>query len=456
MKLNRTIFRLFLLFPIFAVAQSSVGIYNFDHIPQAAILNPAYDYGQKMHITAPLLSQSMFVGNTGLTAFDLLADNAVPFTDKLKATANQMSPDDFFIGQQRMDIIYAGIKKGDKQYTFGFYQETDLFSNYPKGLADLFLQGNTQVGAQYSVDGFSTQANVVGVYHFGIQQRYDSKTSLGFRAKIYSGLLDARAKNSSGTLTTVQGQNNLYGLKIDNLDFNIQTSGLNIHNEEEISTGYLLKKLFFSGNYGLGLDLGITKQINPDLYFASSVNDIGFIYYAKGTTNFVANGSYYTEGIDLNYDGTTAQEYWSTVEDNFYKSTNYRETQDKYFTLRPIQWSNFLRYTLVRDRLADCSTKPFEKDDIPKTSVGAYTNLYVYNGKFFPSGSIFYENRLGKAVSLRAHLTADKIALTTVGAAAYVKLWKFNIFGNIDNAFALGNLAKTKRIGLQLGINYVN
>lgn len=444
------------LFSFQALAQSSVGIYNFDHIPQTALLNPAYDYGKNKHFTIPLMGHQLFVGNSGLTAYDILADNAVPFVDKLKSTANNMSANDMFIGQQRMDIFYAGMKKSGKQYTFGFYQETDFFSNFPKDVTQLFLEGNTQLGKTYTLEGLNTQANVTGVYHFGIQQAFDSKTSIGFRAKLYSGAVDARTKGATANIKTVQGTDNLYRYEITGINFNAQTTGLNVDNQNEITTGFLLKELFFSGNYGLGVDVGFVKQINQNLYLASSVNDVGFIYYRSDNTNFTANGNYTTEGIDLNYNGTTAEAYWNNFEDDFLTQTNYQEKKDKYLALRPAQWSTFLRYTLKRNRLAECTPKPFEDDGLPKSAFGVYTNVYLYNGKILPSGSLFFENRFGKAVNARLHYTADSFSMTNIGMATSINIWKINFYANVDNIFGLLDVAKTKSSGIQLGINYLN
>lgn len=125
------------------------------------------------------------------------------------------------------------------------------------------------------------------VYHVGINKKMDHKLTLGGRLKIYSGIFNVESTNNNGYFTTRDSPNgpNYYRHFADNLDIRVNTSGyasLKDNNKTvEEATADLLKRSFFGGNIGVGVDFGATYKIEDKITVTGSVQDLGMMFHKK-------------------------------------------------------------------------------------------------------------------------------------------------------------------------------
>jgi hypothetical protein len=446
-----------LLFGSNLLAQTGVGIYDFSDIPQTNLENPAYKTHNQGHVSIPVLgNHQVFIGSSGITANDVFAKNAIPFNEKLQTAVYNMNSDDVFLVQQQSELINIGYQYQDYFLSFGIYEEGLLYSNFPSGLSKLFYEGTTYLDKKYAIDGYSIQSNITSVYHFGAQKQWNEDTNIGIRLKIYNQGLDARVTNAKGRIFTSLGTDNLYRYTLENADLEVHTSGLVIKNYDEVDQNYIIKNVLLSGNKGIGIDLGYTRNYESNWYLSTSLLDLGFIAHTKNTKNYSAKGTFSTEGIELQYDVNNPEDYWNNLETEFDKRVDYQENDDTYFSLRPIQWNTMLMKKLKKRRLAECTYLPNTRTERDYGAAwGVFTKIQVYNRSLFPSASVFYEHYFGNFLDVRASYSANRFSYTNLGATASFKIWKINLYSSVDNILGLTNLAKTNSADVQFGLNVI-
>ncbi len=144
----------FVLFLHVFVASSQNYNYNFGATPQAAMLNPSYDLKSERHFTIPLIGSIQLTGGiSGVTPYDIFADNAVPFQDKVESAVYNLSSNDILQLNQKMEFVNLGYRLDSDTYlSFGLYEEIDFYSTIPIEFLQLFFEGTSFPGKQYSID----------------------------------------------------------------------------------------------------------------------------------------------------------------------------------------------------------------------------------------------------------------------------------------------------------------
>ena len=248
-------------------AQNKQLLYGFKEVPQQILLNPGAQVDYRGYIGVPLLSHIHFsAGITGFSAFDVFADDGKDFNQKIRDVVYDMDAKDFFGFNQQLDIFSAGLtlrtSLEDMVFiSFGLYQESDVFSYFPKDLAVLAYEGNfNNLNRRFDFGQLNVSAEVLSVFHIGVNKKINSKWTLGLRGKVYSSIAQASSTENKGSFITYPSANNNLNHIFD-LDMKLQTSGLSFLDEPNASAGtaILKKRLLFGGNLGVGVDLGFTK-----------------------------------------------------------------------------------------------------------------------------------------------------------------------------------------------------
>ena len=171
----------------------------------------------------------------------------INFTDKFTAVLNKLSPRDHAKINTQIEVLNGGFRLNDKTYlSFGFYEEFDAISYYPKDIAILLNEGNAAyLNKSFSLSQVLFKADMVGVLHAGISREINDKLTVGARFKIYSGSFNARTSNNSGTFTTILGDNNIYTHYLNDIDVNVETSGIAINGEQIDDALSLITDTFF-------------------------------------------------------------------------------------------------------------------------------------------------------------------------------------------------------------------
>ncbi|WP_179343836.1 DUF5723 family protein [Winogradskyella ursingii] len=459
---------LFLALTLSSFSQNKQLLFGFTDIPQSVLINPSTQLENDWFVGFPLLSQlHANVGLSGVSAFDLFADDGKDFNSKLQDVVFRMEATDFYTATQQVEIFSGGFSKGssferDSYFSFGIYLESDVIVYHPKDYLVLAYEGNANnIGRPFDIGDLNVSAEMLSVFHFGFSKKVNEKLTLGARAKIYSSIFNVNSTNNRGVFITEEGENNLLKHTFI-LDLNVSTSGLkSLLNDENTNatndTQELVKRVLLGGNLGLGLDVGMTYQVSDQVQFEASLQDFGFINHTKDLETYDIKGNFVFDGINPVFpevgDGQTAEEYYEEISENFEELFDTEAEAEKYTTLRPIKFNTALRYAFGKNRSRDCNC--LADDDGYINAVGV--QLYAINRPKAPQMALtaFYYRRILRGLRAKVTYTMDSFSYTNVGLGMSAHLGPLNFYILADNLLEYQNLAKAQSASLQLGLNLV-
>jgi hypothetical protein len=436
------------------LTQSIITAFDFDKNSASMLHNPSYDIHEKYFINLPG-AISLGAGSSGASYYDVMHGNDEPAIQDLRNLAFQLGGNESVELNQKTHFLYAGFKgRNDNLYTFGFYQELNLFSTIPQEMAVLFFEGNTQQGKQYDIDGFSLYSDLTGVYHFGINKKLSEEERIGVRFKLYSSVYDVRTSKNKGVIHNTQGTNGIVKHDLQNAELGVNSSQLYYEEVPEIDEKWILNKLLFSGSKGFGIDIGYTKYMNEQWYYSVSILDLGFVYNNKNIKNYSITGEHIGGGTTESFDEENPENYWQSLEEDFSENVAYQENSDGYLSIRPVNVHFFTKKSFGERRVDLCDyTAQNEWENPYKNAVGGLVSFYKRNEFFYPSASVFYERYFGDVLSTRISYAAHKYSYSDIGIALSLKLWKININAAAQNVLELGNVTKTKYVNGSFGIS---
>ncbi|WP_111682094.1 DUF5723 family protein [Winogradskyella tangerina] len=465
---KRVIVIVLMLFGFVTFAQNKQLLFGFNDIPQSVLINPSTTPDNELFVGLPLISHiHLGFGSSGISAFDLFADDGRDFSDKLRQVIFQLDNNDFFMATQQVDIFSGGFAFGsgiekDRYLSFGMYLETDAIAYHPKDYAVLAFEGNaTNIGRVFDVSDLNFTGEVLSVLHVGITKKMNDKLTLGARGKIYSSVFNVTSTDNRGSFITEEGQNNLL-IHTFNIDFTFNSSGIASLTEDsnsDISNDIktLRKRLLFGGNLGLGLDFGFTYQPSDQWTIEGSLLDVGFVRHAKDIETYRVKGTYVYEGINPLFPevptGQTAEDYWNDIADNFEELFDIDSTATKYTTWRPTKLNAAVRYRFGKKISKDCNC--YAEDGGYLNAVGA--QLFAIRRPRAPQLALtaFYYRRVFKGLQFKATYTIDSFSFTNVGLGVSTDIGPLNLYVLADNVLEYQNLAKAQSLSLQFGLNFV-
>jgi hypothetical protein len=437
-----------------AYGQNKQVLYGFDELPQTLLLNPGANVSYKYHVGIPLLSGiSLQTGMTGITLSDLFLKDGVDFNVKYRNALNNITTNDYIQMNVQTEILSGGYRLDDRHYlTAGFYTELDVFANIPKDILTLINEGNaSNLNKSFLLSQANVKAEALSVLHFGISRKINRKLTAGARLKIYSGIMNAMSTNNSGSFSTRRGQNNIYTHYLNNVDIRAYSSGLYNENDEGVGASAVLGRLFFGGNLGLGLDLGITYKLDAQTEFSASILDLGFVNYSKDVRNGQIKGSYSFSGVEFQYDSSST-DYWENLNNDFKAKVPSEENRESYTVARPVKFNGSVKHSWGRTRREEtCYDMSYE--DYFDNAIGG--QIFVVTRPTGPKFALtgFYEKRLLKGLAGKVTYTVDDFSYSNVGLGLSAKIGKVNMYTAIDNIFQLPNLASANNVAFQLGFN---
>lgn len=457
------------LFCLLVSGQNRPVLYNFTQIPQSLLLNPAAEVDNRWYAGIPLLSgvHANF-GSDGFSVYDLFADNEVNFNDKVRDLVFRLSSHDAVAVNQQLEIFNVGFKnnwKGKYYFSFGMYQETDVFTYWPKDLAVLAYEGNRDyIGKRFDFSHLNASAEMLTVLHFGVRKKVNDHLYIGARAKLYSGMINFNTTRNSGYFVTETGEENFYTHRVVS-DAVLHTSGYASLREmesdgDEVREGWkeLRSRALFSGNTGLGLDLGFTYHPDKQWTVTGSVQDIGFIRHTEDVESYRLRGSYELEGIDLVFpsiidDSGEVRDYWQDLRDEIEEQLPYDTLHNKYTTWRPLKVNASVSYAFGIKR----NRKRYYLTDYETfiNTVGA--QLFIVNRPRGPLPSItgFYSRKLTDFLDVKVTYTVDKFSQSNIGLGVSSRIKNINFYLLADNVPGFTNLAKVHYASVQFGFNYI-
>lgn len=437
--------------------QNKQVLFGFDEIPQNLMVNPSATINHKFHFNVPLLS-GIYVkaGLTGFKIADLFEDDGLNINTKLNRLLKKTSRNDYYTINQQLELFNIGFRLNNhkKDYiNFGFYQEFDAILYHPKDLITLAYEGNQDLTKTFNLNDISFKAEMLGVFHIGINRKIDKKLTIGLRAKLYSSVFNTTSRVNTGILSTALGENNIYLHRLSNVDLEVRTSGITNANGDVIVDKNPIGKFLLSGNMGLGIDFGINYKLKNNLEIKASVSDLGFIRHVKNTTTYQTNGSYTFEGLDLLFPTGDIVEYWQNLEDDVEEEFPLDTLNINYTTIRSLKLNSSISYKFGRTKENDCLRTEANNPKANEIGMQLFSIFRPKRPQF--AATLFYYRRFSKYFKTKITYTVDDFSYTNIGSGFSTQIGKFNLYATADNLLGLTDLAKSNSQSFQFGMNLI-
>ena len=448
---------LILLISVSCFSQNKQILYNFTSVPQSMLTNPGSDVQYNWFVGFPLLSGiSANVGSSGFSAFDLFANNGVDFNTKLRNVVLSTSRNDKVSLNEQLEIFSGGFKLGDWQsnsyISFGMYQELDVLTYMPKDYAILALDGNKDyLGKVFDMSDLNVRGELLSVFHIGYHKKVSEKLILGIRGKIYSSIFNISSTKNSGYFYTIQGTNTIYD-QVISANALVNTSGFTnyIDNYSGNAKSDIMKKTFFGGNLGLGLDLGLTYYPKENLQFTASMIDIGFVSHSQEIESYRLKGYYNYVGLTPDFVLGNSND----IIDEFNDAIPLDTLHTKYTTWRPLKFNSSIQYSFGDGRSSDCNCTG-DNENKYTNSVGA--QLFVMSAPRAPLMALtaYYRRQIFDSLEMKATYTVDSFSAKNIGLGLSTTLGKVNFYLLADNLLEYKDVSKANSLSFQLGLNII-
>ena len=340
----------------------------------------------------------------------------------------------------------------------------DMFAYFPKDPALLVNEGNNAyLNVPFDFSDVSFTGEIMTVYHLGINKKINRKLTVGARGKLYSGIFNVASTKNSGKFITRDDLNspNFYRHFAENINIRVNTSGYASLNNTGMtvqeSTADLLKRSFFGGNIGAGIDLGATYKLAENFRISGSVLDIGIMYQQHDVENYLYYGDYETDGIEPLFPDVAPNNntipYWDLFEDEVDRNLKDETLNENYITWRPVKFNAAIEFGFE---------EMFEVCDYRKTYKRRNYNLigmHLFGVKRPRSMNYalttYYDRKFSNNFRAKVSYTIDDFSYYNVGLLVSTKIKKFNFYIAADNLAGYFNLAKSQSASLQIGMQFI-
>jgi len=423
-----------------AVAQLDATLYHMSTIPQVKYTNPASGSDYKWYIGLPGISSIYAnVHHNGFVVADLLkkrADDSVYFD--MDNVIEQLGDRNLFGFNLQVDLLAFGWSRGDNRFFFNITEKATARIRYPKDLMVLLWEGNGGfVDKTLDFSGSALRFSEYREYAFGMSRAFSDELTIGAKAKLLSGYVNASTTVSKLELYTAPNTFELTGSS----DVEINISMPPDDGAEFVDHFIALK------NVGLGIDLGATYKLSDEISVSASIIDLGYINWKRNPTNFsndLDGATFRGNAINTFIDSTSNQPFGEIADSLLITFNNLNETNNSY-----------------KDGL------------VPRVYLGGSYNLnevnkigLLFHGEYFksafyPSLTLSYNYKLPKWIGFSASYSIMNGTFSNLGMGLSLNLGPFQLYCVSDNVGALFNLAdingaiipyKAKTMHLRTGI----
>ena len=448
------------------LGQNKQLLYNVRGLPQSLLNNPGANVNFDGHIGVPLFSKfHISAGSSGVNLFDIFDDSKLDVNKKVSAAIRRLTRNDYFTLHQQLEILSFGWRLGNGQYlSAGVYQESDMFAYFPKDPVLLVNEGNNAyLNEPFDFSDVSFTGEIMTVYHLGINKKINNKLTIGVRGKLYSGIFNVNSTKNTGLFITRDDPNspNFYRHFAENINIRVNTSGYASLNNTGMtvqeSTADLLKRSFFGGNIGAGIDLGATYNLEENVRITGSVLDIGVMYQQHDVENYLYYGSYETDGIEPLFPDVPPNNntipYWDLFEDEIDRNLKDETVNEVYTTWRPVKFNAAVEFGFE---------EMFEICDYRRTYKRRNYNLiglHLFGVKrprtmnYAMTG--YFDRKFSDNFRAKVSYTVDDFSYYNIGLLLSTKIKKFNFYIAADNLVGYLNLAKSQSASIQFGMQFI-
>jgi len=432
-------------------AQFEAVNYDFEGLAMSLQYNPGIKIPYQKTFAIPFLNNTVFAGSSGFSLYDLFAPRG-SFEQKLYKTIDGLQDTDVILFHLRQDIFSTGHTDdlGRFKY-FGMYWEFDHITYTPAQWLKLGLYGNVAyMDKRFDAKFLASKTELVETFYYGIQKQVSRRFTIGYRFKLYSGIANIQSTGNTGQFYTTTGQHNYYLHHLEKVNLSYQSSGY----KEGATQQYYLGKLLFSGNYGPGIDFGLSYQLNPKTTLSASLLDLGFIYYTKDIQSESLTGNYTFEGVNIQFPEHNFIDYWKDIKDNFNHSLQTKTNKKAYISWRPTSLYTSIKYGLGNLFKQSCENflHPISEytNFIGLTGFAQYRPVTIHWG-----ASAFFEKKWSKHFYTKFNFTADNYSYAALGGGLVWNIGRLQLSLSADNLVGLSDLARSNKQAVYFGLNIV-
>lgn len=356
MKLNKTVLVVAagLVFSSAAAQQLSRSGYFMDGYSYRHELNPAF-LGERNYISLPALGNLNLgaYSNVGIKTFlyEMPAGSKYKYTTFMSPT---VSADEFLgkLGDKTrinygvdLTVLSAGFKafNGFNTITIGVHTYGGV--TLPKDFFRFMKQGQTSDDTRYSIQDLGVQASAYAEVALGHGHAINDRLNIGAKVKVLLG-----AGNVSADVSDMQIRmsDNQWHITAQGELMGSAGSGLRVPTKREtgaeynkpseadlIDWGAIDYDKFGIAGFGLGVDLGATYQLTPDLQLSAAVTDLGFMNWKHAVKGETGKGEWTFDGFDNiaidssqpGYEDNKIEEQFDNMWNDIQDVVNFHRTQ---------------------------------------------------------------------------------------------------------------------------------
>lgn len=361
--------------------------YLIQELPQTISLNPAIQYTCKNYIMLPGISGlSAFIRNNGFSYNQVFEGGRGVSADSLRIDYDRLSDvmwknNKLHIGGS-ISLFGLGFESRGLFFSAEISNHSDFRLVYEKSILDA-RDGNwdlsTDSPRDIHISGSGAHLLNYTSFAVGLGGSPARGLQIGARLKYLSGAAHLQTKKSDLSLITSPAPVELRGVS-DFLvrsslpvDLQLNQNGYIESVESNVNSLQDLASLIFSGNHGIGVDLGLIYEINPDMVFSASILDLGFIRWRNNTQELAQNEEFVFQGIDLSdytrNSGST--DLLEALEDSVINNFRIQDSDRNYSAMLPLRMIAGMEYRMRE-----------------KFSLGAVFEGEVFGNRFYPSLSL--------------------------------------------------------------------
>ena len=432
----------FALLSISAMAQQELTLHLMNNIQQASYTNPAFRPRNNIHITLAPIFPSLQVGvnNSGFTYNQIVSqvetdEDGQKTLDIGKLYRNtKVGKRSFANMNASLDLLAVSFRTGNARFSFNVTERFQARLGYSDALLQTAVEGNVP-GETINLDGYWLRGMHYREIGLGYNRKMleDDKLVVGGRLKTLFGLGNVTTRRTNYRITT-GNEADLYALTME-ADMLVQTSGLGALDEGDET--YITN----TKNFGMGVDLGATYQLNEELSFSGSIINVGFINWKSDIANQRSEGSFHFDGVDNNdmLTGGGFEIDLTALTDSIADTFEVTEDSASYTTGLPTQM-----YLTGHYRLAPNT----------KASATIYTD---YIGSFRRGLSFGISQQVGRWLQAAATYSVQSRSFNNLGLGFTITTGPkgLQLYCVTDNVMAAFNPGSARVANLRTGINLV-
>ncbi len=422
-----------LLFTIVSYGQTSMSFHHLGNTTyQNSFLNPAYVPDGKVFIGLPAISGIHLNVNNKFSYHDFVSEEGGQNVVDLDKFLKSLQPNNMVHTTAEIGLFHLGISPSPGKMISFFANErieSDVF--YQKALIEYVIEGNG-VHLDEEMKLGKTRMNFSWYREYGVG--FTTKinhVSVGARAKYLQGIANASTDpRFTANLTTKRED---YSLALELQNASLRTSGFTALNGDVADPAtYAIA----NANSGVGLDLGMSWDMDRRFSFSTSIVDLGFISWKDAIKNHsMSDTSMVFEGINLKEPDMLEETIQDSLIDRF--KNRKTETYETYSTiLSPKAYFTGV-YNISK------------KGSIVGTAAARYNMGQV---KLALGGG--YKHQVGEHLVASVNVTRLPQQFLNAGAALALRGGPLQLYVAADQMFTL-DMSRFQAIDLRLGVNFI-